>query len=473
VAKRDLGIAVGYGISLVGSVLSLVLYAHVLGPDDYGRLAVDLAMVEALQGVVFQWHRLAVVRFWAAAESSDLPSYLNTYNWAWFGLTALVLIVSGAVASILYKSFEFDWLLVIALGLAKSGALYAQELARASGASFRYTAGALFLTIGSTITGIAAYKWTHSVGAVLTASMAVFAGSSVICIRRAGGAQGKGSFSQIHFRKMLNYGLPLVPVFLAAAALTRFDRPVLALFESSGVVGVYAAATALVTNLVSAVCLLVVTPAYPWLLREKERRAVDDYQCVHARIGLLMLTGVLAASVALYCGRGILLPLLLGKEIGVAAVPYVAALLLISIINAFKLHFFDQAYHLFSRTKGLMFNNIATLVLATCAIYFGSEIDGLIGLLYGLLIANSVSLAISIIFARSFVNVKYISSGVAVLVPICVVSVLTGEMAVRVSPALDPQAAAVVAAAAATLTFVAGIYAMNIGAIRSVIWRRI
>lgn len=474
-ARRELGLVVGYATSLVGGVLSLVLYAHMLGPADYGDLAVDLALVEALQGVLFQWHRLAVVKFWAANEKTGFASYLTTYHLTWLGLACAVLLFSGASEIVGGKWWKIEWTAVIVMGVAKSAALYAQEIARASGASFRYAVGALLLTVGSSIAGVVAYRLTQSIAPVLMASTAVFLLSSAICICRAGLIWTGARFRREHFRTMLRYGLPLILVFVSVTALTRLDRPILALFETSSVVGVYAAATALITNMVSAACLLLVTPAYPWLLREKERRPEHDYRRLHAQVGVLMLSGVLATGTALYCARGAVLPLLLGTTIGNAARPYVLPLLAIAIVGAFRAHFFDQAYHLFSRTRTLMVLNIATLVVATPALYMGAKLDGLNGLLCGLLIANALSLLASAIFSKSFVNVRQLLGGVGTLAAVSSVSGLAGEMLVHSFSyaATNPQLAGIASATMAMFVFFVGMYLTDVGAIRSLKWRRV
>jgi len=473
-ARRELGLVVGYATSLVGSVLSLVMYAHMLGPTDYGRLAVDLALVEALQAVLFQWHRLAIVRFWAESERAGIASYLTTYHLTWLALACAVVLVSGVFQIASGKVSTIEWPTVIVMGIAKSAALYAQEIARASGASLRYAAGALLLTVGSSVAGVIAYRSTQSITSVLIVSAAVFALSGIVCIWREAATVRGGKFSREHFRTMLRYGLPLVPVFVSVTALTRLDRPILALFAPASVVGAYAAATALITNMVSAACLLVVTPVYPWLLREKETRPEHEYRRLHAQTGLLMLSGVFAIGTVMYCARVALLPVLLGVAIGNAAEPYVLPLLLIAIVGAFRAHFFDQAYHLFSRTRMLMAINIATLVVAVVALYTGARLGGVEGLLCGLFVANALSLLASAIFARSFVNLRHLSGGVGALAAVSVVSGLAGELLTRFGThiAADPKFAAIVSATGAVLVFVTGMYLANVGAIRSSGWRR-
>jgi O-antigen/teichoic acid export membrane protein len=471
VARREIGLVAGYAISLIGGVLSLVMYAHMLGPTDYGRLAVYLALVEALQGVLFQWHRLAVVKFWAVNEKSDFASYLKTYHLIWLGLACSVLVILGFAQFVGGKPLDVEWPAVIAMGIGKSAALYAQEIARAAGASLRYAFGALCMTIGSALAGVVAYQMTHSITAIMLASTAVFSASSVVCGCRVGIASAGGRFSRQHFQSMLRYGLPLVPVFLAATALTRLDRPILAQFEVPAVVGVYAAATALISNMIAAGCLLVVTPAYPWLLREKERLPDAEYRRLHAQVGLLMLGCVLAVSITLYTARGVLLPLLLGKEIGNAAQGYVLPLLVISLIGAFRAHFFDQAYHLFSKTRALMAINLATLAVAVTALYLGARWGGLKGLLYGLLAANMLSIIASATVAKSFVNLGQLSNGIALLALISIASMTSAMLFEKLFLANMPSVSlcGLLSASVAMLVFSGSAYIANVGSVRILI----
>ncbi|QFS40573.1 lipopolysaccharide biosynthesis protein [Burkholderia cepacia] len=472
-ARSGLGLAAGYAISLVGGLGSLVLYAHTLDAQDYGRLAVYLASVEAFQGVLFQWHRLAMVRFWAGREQSGWTSFLTTSLITGAVMAGVVIVVLLAV---LAAGFPVppEWIAVVAMGLAKSAALYAQELSRAAGAGLRYACGSVLLTLGTALAGAAAYRIEHSIVAVLVTSTVVFVLTAVACGWPGVMASLGGRFVRADLAAMARYGLPLIPVFVATTALTRLDRPILAHFESATTVGVYAAAATLITNVVTAACLLVVTPTYPWLLREKTLRNDDAYRRLHARTGLLMLAGVLAIATALYCARDVAFPLLLGRTLGGAAEPIVLPLLAIAVISAFRTHFFDQAYHLFSRTKVLMTINIATLGVAVVGLYAGARIGGLAGMLAGLAIAHGCSLLLSAALSRSFIDFGRLTSGIGVLSLICVTAGAAGSIVghARLPGEIANLWQGALAAAVAIAVFVVGMVLANVGMCRSSLSRK-
>jgi O-antigen/teichoic acid export membrane protein len=472
VAKAGVGLAVGYAIATAGGLLSLMAYARVLGPHPFGQLAVYLAIVEAVQAVLFQWHRLALVRLWTASPHADADSYLVTSHIVWLVVACGTLaVVFGGLLMGVGNLPSDAWLATAVLALAKSAALYTQEMARATSAVARYAIASILLTVGATGASIVMWSSTRSLPHALYAAALVFALQSILCGFDRVRVLSRASFSKPQFDRMLRYGLPLVPVFLATTAMTRLDRPILAAFVDPASVGVYAAASGLIVNAVSAVCLLVVTPCYPWLLREMSTRSIEDHRAFHARLGLLMLAGVFALSIALLMLGDIALPLMLGPSIGTAAVPLVPPLLGIAIIASLRAHFFDQAYHLHARTKALMGINFLTLALATLAIYLGARANGCNGVLLGLLVANFIALICSAIFARSFVDTKSIVKGISILMACSAVAMSAGYLLEGLASRVHLNAAwsTVVSATAALGLFSAMYLGCNVGQIRHVL----
>ncbi len=461
-------------MSLIGGLLSLTIYARMLGPETYGRLAVYLALVEAFQGICFQWHRLALVRFWGGLGHAEADAYLKTSHLTWIFI-AIVGTFVWLVVVIFSGGHRGEWAVVAFVALGKSAALYTQEIARASGSVIRYALASLLLTVGATCIGIFAWLASHSMTLTLLATAATFILQTVLCGYDHAGVIWRACFDKAQLRTMLAYGLPLVPVFLATTALTRIDRPILAGFEDSSVVGIYAATTGLVANAIAAACLLVVTPSYPWLLREKQLRSELEHRALHAKIGLLMLTGVLALSIVIVLARDLAIPILLGRTIGIAAQPIVEPLLTIAVIGAFRTHFFDQAYHLHARTKALMVINISTLIMAVCGIYAGAYLFGLHGLIGSMIFVNFLSLIISGFFARKLVDMRRVLKNGGYLLAIFCFSIWFGEV-LRKAIQIELQSstlATIISTAIGVILFVGTYLIGNFGLIRYGLSRRL
>ncbi|CAL8472658.1 Oligosaccharide flippase family protein [Caballeronia sp. S22] len=469
-ARAGLGLTIGYGISVAGGVFSLIAYAHTLGPNTYGKLAVYLALVEAFQGIVFQWHRLAFVRYWTASSAEDRDNYLATSHIVWLVLAIAALSVM-TFALLFANDSRQEWLAVAVLALTKSAALYTQEIARAASAVGRYALASLLLNVGATAAGLLTWSGTRSMTQTLYATAAVFALQTILCGIDKVSVVRSARFSADLLCRMVQYGLPLVPVFTATTVMTRLDRPILALFENPAVVGVYAASSGLVSNAVSAICLLVVTPCYPWLLREQASRTAVDHRTLHARLGLLMMTGVFTLCLALLLIRKYALPLTLGRSIGDAAQPLVLPLLAVATIAAFRTHFFDQAYHLHARTKALMGINLLMLLVGTLATYLGARVGGCEGVVYGLLVANALSLCTSAAFSRRFVDLNRITIGITVLSAFAALSFLFGSVArhLLVHIVNDETWATCLTAVIACALFIALCAIGNVGSVREVL----
>lgn len=469
-ARPGLGLTAGYAISLIGGMLSLMAYAHVLGAQAFGRLAVYLALVEAFQAIVFQWHRMALVRYWTGSTLGEADTYLLTSHLVWVALAAAALLVV-CIGMMLGASPRDEWLAASLLALTKCAALYTQEMSRVKTAVLRYAFASLLLTLGATTASIAAWAATRSIASAMLAAAAVFALQSVICgLDRFPELRG-ARFGTTDLRRMLQYGLPLIPVFVTSAAMTRLDRPILAAFEGPGVVGVYAAASGFVTSAVSAACLLVVTPCYPWLLREMSTRSPEDHRVFHARLGTIMLANVVALTIMFVMLRKLALPLMLGQSIGDAAQPLVFSMLAIAVISAFRTHFFDQAYHLHARTKALMTINFLTMGIAVLAMYAGAKFDGCAGMLYGLLVANTFALLLSATFARSIVNTATVVKGAATLAIFACIAMCAGQGASSLLEQIlhETVYSTWLASIVALLLFVALCLAGNPGSMRAVL----
>jgi O-antigen/teichoic acid export membrane protein len=176
-------------------------------------------------------------------------------------VTTTLLALTVALLLIVFRSELSRWIFgtshVESLLIAIAGSMFAlntwryvSEVMRVRLLAFRYLtmvvlAAAITTTIG--VVGVTVLGWRVEgvfVAAVIGNSIAALYG--VLAIRHA----FVGRFSGEHLRKMLAYGLPLVPAALAAWALALADRLILSHVGSLAQVGQYAIANRL-SNLLS------------------------------------------------------------------------------------------------------------------------------------------------------------------------------------------------------------------------------
>ena len=68
--------------------------ARYLGPDEFGRFALAVALAVAVQVIVFDWIRLAAIRFYSDATRRDAPNVRATLN-ASYGAATILLACGG------------------------------------------------------------------------------------------------------------------------------------------------------------------------------------------------------------------------------------------------------------------------------------------------------------------------------------------------------------------------------------------
>src|ERR1700712_4827958 len=88
--------------TLMNFIIGLLL-ARFLGPAEYGRMALALAVGQVIQTLMFDWLRLAATRFYserARLESPDLRATLDA------SFAILIAVLSGVTLFVLMSGIE-------------------------------------------------------------------------------------------------------------------------------------------------------------------------------------------------------------------------------------------------------------------------------------------------------------------------------------------------------------------------------
>ncbi len=160
-----------------------LMVAKALGPSEYGRFMLAVAVAVVVQTLLFDWLRLAATRFYSARERRERPEIRATLDASFAALAALAMIVAIAIL-ILRPRLPLDpGLAALAVGVSLTNALFdfAAALLRARFCNGAYGALviaknglALLLTVGGAFLFASAdAALAGMMGSVLAALVAV------------------------------------------------------------------------------------------------------------------------------------------------------------------------------------------------------------------------------------------------------------------------------------------------------------
>jgi O-antigen/teichoic acid export membrane protein len=251
-----------YGLSgliapLVGLV-TLPVFARVFTQSQYGLLELGTTTTTVVLALTDAGLTAAMLRSFYDYRADEEPERRSVMQTGLVGTTVLALLIAalmivfrGTIASrILQRPGEESLVVLIAASVvALNTWRFVSEVMRVRLLAFNYLATTLLAAIITTalgVGGVLAFGWR--VDGIFLATVignGVAAAYGVAVIRKS----LAGRFSRSHMRRMLAFGLPLVPATLASWALALVDRIILADLGSLAQVGQYAIANRLASLL--------------------------------------------------------------------------------------------------------------------------------------------------------------------------------------------------------------------------------
>src|SRR5947208_2215549 len=86
---------VARGVPGIIAFLAIPLFTRLLAPADYGRYALIIATASLLNALLFQWLRLALVRYLAAETGDSRQRFKSTLMTSAVLMVALVGVTAG------------------------------------------------------------------------------------------------------------------------------------------------------------------------------------------------------------------------------------------------------------------------------------------------------------------------------------------------------------------------------------------
>jgi O-antigen/teichoic acid export membrane protein len=228
---------------LLNSLLNFavgLLVAKALGPSEYGRFMLAVAVAVVLQTLVFDWLRLAATRFYSGHDRRERPQIRATLDMAFVALAAVAVIIALAIFALRPALPISPELAALAIGVSLSNALFdfATALVRArfedraygllviakNGLAFVLTVGGAFLFHSADVALI---------GMMVSVAGCLVAGRKALIDPDTRFAQADGAL----MRRYLAYGLPIILAAVLYQTVPLANRALLSRADGFAEVG--------------------------------------------------------------------------------------------------------------------------------------------------------------------------------------------------------------------------------------------
>jgi O-antigen/teichoic acid export membrane protein len=250
--------------------ISVPIYTHVFVPAEYSLLAFVTTLSMLAAGVAILGGDTVLTRFWFRDGTTVSRRSLAT---TWIGFLALSSTVVCLVLALLVPSFaeslleepghvELLWIVLATVPVANTSRMLAQilrnEFRPVPYAVTSFGVGAVALPTGLLLV----FGLDLGIAGIL---VGILVGEAVILLVRAFLTRSLlvGAFDRQLLRRLLRFGLPLVPVTISFWVFTASDRVVLAKLGSFAELGYYSVAM----SLVSILALLSAAVGQAWVPR--------------------------------------------------------------------------------------------------------------------------------------------------------------------------------------------------------------
>jgi O-antigen/teichoic acid export membrane protein len=251
-----------YGLSgllvpLVG-MITLPIFARTFTQAQYGTLELATAATTVALAITDAGLTAAALRGFYDYRDQEERERRTVLTTGFYATTVLAVLLAIAlvllrrpVSQLIFgSSGEQTVVVLVALSIPAANTWrYVSEVMRVRMKAFQYLAMVVIATVVTTVlilVGLLALGWRVN-GALLAGVIGNWAAAAygiVVVV-----ASISGRFSRVQLKRMLAYGLPLVPAVLAAWALALIDRIILARLGSVAQVGQYAVANRLASLL--------------------------------------------------------------------------------------------------------------------------------------------------------------------------------------------------------------------------------
>ncbi len=211
--------------------------------------------------------------------------------------------------------------------------------------------------------------------------------------------------TKIHYTELLNYGFPLLVSYLSISMFVRVDRYIIEHNVGLEALGIYSAAFSLSNLAISSFFMLLTLPTYPEMLRLFNQGNDREAKIIYNNNGNLIIVVAVPLVIIACLMSQQLCSLFFGAGKGIKIAVLFPWVVLGTFLYNYKVHYFDQIFQFFKKTKVSMQLGIAVGLSHIVLAYILSMIYGAKGVAISGILLNAGAIIFIYFFSRSFFRI--------------------------------------------------------------------
>lgn len=391
---------VARGLPGIFAFLAIPIFSRLLDPAGYGKYALLIATVGVLNALLFQWLRLALVRFLPAykSEPQKLKATLLTTQWIIIAVAALVALAVSLIPHGPSPSF-----VMACWGMLAIQAPYELvcEYSRAQIQPWRYMGLQVVRSFVATGLGmvliLVGFGWWGPVGGLALGMLL-----PTIYAYRTDWADSILKIDAEALRSVARYGLPLSLTVALAIVISSSDRFLIAAFLGERAAGLYSVAVDFTAQTLLMLMMVIYLAMFPLAVRAWEERGPEAAREEMRHNGSLLLAIGLPAAI----GMCVLAPgfsnCFLGREFRSTAAAIIPLVAIGGFLSGLKACHFDMAFQFVHRTMLQVWIVLVAAVTNIILNLLFIRRFGIQGSAVASLLAYMLSIALTISFGRRY-----------------------------------------------------------------------
>jgi O-antigen/teichoic acid export membrane protein len=346
-------------LSGVASLLSVLVLARLLPPEQYGEYVTVLVVATLCQTAGFSWLHSSLIRLHAEETDESGRTRFAAALLIGFSISAVVVVVAWTIGLVVVRQWLVDrtWLGVAGLSVLLSSAWAAIGLGwnRVAARHRRFVAAQAVQAVGGLALAIAGLAWRPGDPLVALAALAV-ASLLAAAIARFPVHTALRERHEVRrrLREIWAYGAPVTGASLGYMILASSDRLLIAGSLGPAAAGAYGAASGIASRALGLLLPPIAFAIRPQVFLEFSQRGAEPArQLMYRMSGWLIAVG-LPVTVLFVCAPGPLALLILGDDLAGAAAEVLPWTVVGAFMSVFLTLHFAMAFQIARRTKWML-----------------------------------------------------------------------------------------------------------------------